>query len=59
LTDHIAGGGKRAFDFAVVDEAQDVSIAELRFLTIAGSSRADGLFLTGDVGQRIFQQPFS
>jgi UvrD-like helicase C-terminal domain/AAA domain len=59
LTDHFGSGGKRAFDFAVVDEAQDVGIAELRFLTAIGSSRADGLFLTGDLGQRIFQQPFS
>jgi hypothetical protein len=59
LTDYIAGGRKRAFDFAVVDEAQDVDIAELRFLAAIGSSRPDGLFLTGDLGQRIFQQPFS
>jgi UvrD-like helicase C-terminal domain/AAA domain len=59
LTEHIAGGGKRVFDFAVVDEAQDVGIPELRFLAAIGSSRPDGLFLTGDLGQRIFQQPFS
>ena len=59
LTDQIAGGGKRVFDFAVVDEAQDVGIAELRFLTSVGASRPDGLFLAGDLGQRIFQQPFS
>ena len=59
LTDHIAGGGKRVFDFAVVDEAQDAGIAELRFLTAVGASRPDGLFLAGDLGQRIFQQPFS
>jgi hypothetical protein len=51
--------GKRAFDAVVVDEAQDVGIPELRFLAIAGSWCADGLFLTGDLGQRIFQQPFS
>ena len=59
LTEHIASEGKRNFDFAVVDEAQDVGIAELRFLAAIGSSRTDGLFLTGDIGQRIFQQPFS
>ena len=47
------------FDFAVVDEAQDVGIAELRFLAAIGRSRRDGLFLTGDLGQRILQQPFS
>jgi superfamily I DNA/RNA helicase len=59
LTGHLTGGAKRAFDFAVVDEAQDVGITELRCLAAIGSSRPDGLFLTGDIGQRIFQQPFS
>jgi len=51
---------KRApFDFVVVDEAQDVSIAQLRFLAALGGDRQNGLFFTGDLGQRIFQQPFS
>jgi hypothetical protein len=59
LTDPHRRRGKRAFDAVVVDEAQDVAIPELRFLAIAGSWRADGLFLTRDLGQRIFQQPFS
>jgi hypothetical protein len=59
LTDPHRRWGKRAFDAVVVDEAQDVGIPELRFLAIAGSWRADGLLLTGDLGQRIFQQPFS
>jgi hypothetical protein len=54
LTEHIAGAGHTVFDFAVVDEAQDVGIAELRFLAAIGSSQPDGLFLTGDLGQRIF-----
>ena len=47
------------FDFAVVDEAQDVSIAHLRFLAALGTTRSDALFFAGDLGQRIFQQPFS
>jgi len=59
LTVRLAGGAKSRFDFAVVDEAQDVGIADLRFLAAIGASRPDGLFLTGDLGQRIFQQPFS
>jgi UvrD-like helicase C-terminal domain/AAA domain len=50
---------KSPFDFVVVDEAQDVGVAELRFLTLLGAKRQDGLFFTGDLGQRIFQQPFS
>ena len=47
------------FDFAVVDEAQDISVAHLRFFAAIGASRANALFFAGDLGQRIFQQPFS
>lgn len=47
------------FDFVMVDEAQDVSIAQLRMLAAMGKQRADALFFAGDTGQRIFQQPFS
>jgi superfamily I DNA/RNA helicase/mRNA-degrading endonuclease RelE of RelBE toxin-antitoxin system len=47
------------FDFVVVDEAQDVSVAQLRFLAALGGQRPNGLFFAGDLGQRIFQQPFS
>ncbi len=47
------------FDFAVVDEAQDIGVAELRFLAVLGVGRPNSLFFTGDLGQRIFQQPFS
>jgi ATP-dependent exoDNAse (exonuclease V) beta subunit len=43
----------------VVDEAQDVSVAQLRFLAALGSGHPNGLFFAGDLGQRIFQQPFS
>ncbi len=47
------------FDFVVVDEAQDVSVAQLRFLAALGAGRPNSLFFAGDLGQRIFQQPFS
>lgn len=47
------------FDFVVADEAQDLSVAHLRFLAALGDSRTNALFFAGDVGQRIFQQPFS
>lgn len=50
---------KRPFDFAVVDEAQDVGIAQLRFFAALGGDRPDALFFAGDTGQRIFQQQFS
>lgn len=47
------------FDFAVVDEAQDISVAHLRFFAALGGGRPNALFFAGDLGQRIFQQPFS
>jgi len=47
------------FEFAVIDEAQDVSVAQLRFLAALGAAHPNGIFFAGDLGQRIFQQPFS
>lgn len=47
------------YDFIVVDEAQDLSVAQLRFLSALTGHRTDGLFFAGDLGQRIFQPPFS
>jgi superfamily I DNA/RNA helicase len=47
------------FEFTVVDEAQDASVPQLRFLAALGVGRPNSLFFAGDLGQRIFQQPFS
>jgi mRNA-degrading endonuclease RelE of RelBE toxin-antitoxin system/uroporphyrinogen-III synthase len=55
----IASGNKIVFDFVVVDEAQDIGVAHLRFLAALGGDRPNALFFAGDLGQRIFQQPFS
>lgn len=55
----LAAGKDAPFDFAVVDEAQDLGVAHLRFPAALGAGRADALFFAGDLGQRIFQQPFS
>ncbi|MFL6601892.1 MAG: 3'-5' exonuclease [Steroidobacteraceae bacterium] len=55
----LARAKNRPYDFAVVDEAQDVSVSQLRFLAALGGGRANALFFAGDLGQRIFQQPFS
>ena len=55
----LAKGNHPPFDFAVVDEAQDVSVAHLRFFAALGASRPGALFFAGNLGQRIFQQPFS
>lgn len=55
----LAKGKNTVFDFAVVDEAQDLSVAHLRFFAALGGARPNALFFAGDLGQRIFQQPFS
>ena len=47
------------FEFTIVDEAQDVSVSQLRLLAVLGAGRPNSLFFAGDLGQRIFQQPFS
>jgi hypothetical protein len=59
LTDVMAKSKNRPFDFAVVDEAQDISIYHLRFFAALAGDRPNALFLAGDLCQRIFQQPFS
>jgi len=59
LAAKIATLSRPVFDYIVIDEAQDVSIPELRFLAASGGTRPNNLFFAGDLGQRIFQQPFS
>ena len=60
LADHYAGRSDKPFTHIVVDEAQDLGVPELRLLTaIAPADGQDRLFFAGDLGQRIFQQPFS
>ena len=59
LAAHLAAGERPPYDFVVVDEAQDVSVAQLRFVAALGGGRPDALFFAGDLGQRIFQLPFS
>jgi mRNA-degrading endonuclease RelE of RelBE toxin-antitoxin system len=46
-------------DHVIVDECQDLNQGQVRFLATLGRGRANALFFTGDIGQRIFQQPFS
>ncbi|MGO7219349.1 3'-5' exonuclease [Rhizobium ruizarguesonis] len=59
LAAQLATDKQRPYDYAVVDECQDLGVAEARFLGVLASGQPDGLFFTGDLGQRIFQQPFS
>lgn len=59
VAERLRTSDERPFDFAVIDEAQDLDIAQLRLLAALGGDRPESLFFAGDLGQRIFQQPFS
>jgi superfamily I DNA/RNA helicase/mRNA-degrading endonuclease RelE of RelBE toxin-antitoxin system len=63
LTKAVSERRNPVYDHIVVDEAQDINIPQLRFLAAlgsdAGAPRPNGLFFAGDLGQRIFQLPFS
>ncbi len=59
LASTLATSKNPPFDFGVVDEAQDLSVSQLRFFAALGGNRPNALFFAGDIGQRIFQQPFS
>ncbi len=59
LTAELAVGRNPPFTCAVVDEAQDIGVAQLRFLAALGGGRPNSLFFAGDLGQRIFRTPFS
>lgn len=59
LGEKLADRKHSPYDVVVVDEAQDISVAQLRFLAALGRDRPNSLFFAGDLGQRIFQTPFS
>ena len=59
LEEHFNQAARPPFDYCVIDEAQDISVAELRFLAALSEDRPNSLFFAGDLGQRIFRAPFS
>lgn len=59
VADHYRDREEKPFTNVVVDEAQDLGVAELRFLAAIAPATPNALFFAGDLGQRIFQQPFS
>ncbi|HHY50952.1 MAG TPA: AAA family ATPase [Alphaproteobacteria bacterium] len=50
---------EKPFTHIVVDESQDLGVPELRFFASIAPLGDDTLFFVGDLGQRIFRQPFS
>lgn len=59
VTEHFAQRDSKPFTHAVIDEAQDLGVPELRMLAAITPGGPDALFFAGDLGQRIFQEPFS
>lgn len=59
LSGAFASRSAKPFDHVVLDEAQDLAPAELRFFAAIAPDKADALYLAGDMGQRIFQHPYS
>jgi hypothetical protein len=59
LAEAFAVRPRKPFDHVILDEAQDLAPAELRFFAALAPKSADALFLAGDMGQRIFQHPYS
>jgi mRNA-degrading endonuclease RelE of RelBE toxin-antitoxin system len=58
-TDHFTSKDYKPFTHIIVDEAQDLGVPELRMLAAIAEDKHDALFFAGDLGQRIFQEPFS
>ncbi|MGO8224444.1 3'-5' exonuclease [Rhizobium ruizarguesonis] len=59
VTNHFRDRAEKPYTHVIVDEAQDLGVAELRFLSAIVPDLPESLFFAGDIGQRIFQQPFS
>jgi superfamily I DNA/RNA helicase len=59
MTAHYLEREHKPFSHIVVDEAQDLGVPELRMLAAIADQNPDALFFAGDLGQRIFKEPFS
>ena len=59
LTDNFNSTEQSPYDHYIIDEAQDINVPQLKFMKSVAGSAQNGLFFTGDLGQRIFQIPFS
>lgn len=59
LASHLAERKNSPFDFAVIDEAQDINPSQLKFSAALSSDLPNSLFFAGDLRQRIFQEAFS
>ena len=49
----------KPYSHIIVDEAQDLDVADLKLLAAIAPQTGNALFFAGDLGQRIFKLPFS
>jgi hypothetical protein len=56
---HYSARAEKPFTHIVVDEAQDLGVAELRMMVALSPGGANATFFAGDLGQRIFAPPVS
>jgi len=59
LAENLNTSDRPLYDHAIIDEAQDLSVSQLKFFAALGNHSPESLFFAGDIGQRIFQHPFS
>lgn len=59
LACHLSEKTNKPVNHVILDEAQDLGTAELRFFAAIAPETTNALFFTGDLGQRIFQHPYS
>jgi superfamily I DNA/RNA helicase len=59
VTDYYKNRDHKPFTHIIVDEAQDLGVPELRMISAITDVQPGALFFAGDLGQRIFQEPFS
>ena len=56
---HYKHSQAKPFTHIIVDEAQDLGVPELKMISAIAPDDPQALFFAGDLGQRIFQKPFS
>ncbi|MEL6709366.1 MAG: 3'-5' exonuclease [Pseudomonadota bacterium] len=59
VAEHYRDRLDKPFTHIIVDEAQDLGVPELKMISAIATSEPEALFFAGDLGQRIFQEPFS
>ncbi len=59
VANHYKSSDAKPFTHIIVDEAQDLGVPELKMIAAIAPANPQALFFAGDLGQRIFQEPFS